>query len=60
MTLFQSIDFHERGKRHQENVQKKIGALRKKGLKQYEEQQQKNDYLKQMEEVSICECVTVY
>lgn len=48
-----SIDFHERGKRHQENVQKKIGALRKKGLKQYEEQQQKNDYLKQMEEDAL-------
>ncbi|XP_071499995.1 WW domain-binding protein 4-like [Diadema antillarum] len=45
-----SIEFHERGKRHQENVAKKIAELRKKGQKQHETQQELSGFLKQMEE----------
>lgn len=48
-----SIDFHERGKKHQENVKRKLGELRKKGLKQHEEQQHTKSYLQQMEEDAL-------
>nr|XP_054754911.1 LOW QUALITY PROTEIN: WW domain-binding protein 4-like [Lytechinus pictus] len=45
-----SKEFHERGKRHKENVEKKIAELRKKGQKQYETQQQLSGFMKQIEE----------
>ncbi|XP_071846715.1 uncharacterized protein [Apostichopus japonicus] len=48
-----SIDFHERGKKHQENVQRKIGELTKKGLKQHEAQQHTKNFLQQMEEDAL-------
>eukprot|EP00057_Strongylocentrotus_purpuratus_P027122 XP_011681596.1 PREDICTED: uncharacterized protein LOC100888826 [Strongylocentrotus purpuratus] len=48
-----SKEFHERGKRHKENVEVKIAELRKKGQKQYETNQKLDGYLKQMEEDAL-------
>ncbi|XP_038055560.1 WW domain-binding protein 4-like [Patiria miniata] len=44
-----SIDFHERGKRHKENVEKKLAELRKKGHEQYKIQQTLDSDLIKME-----------
>ncbi|XP_022084520.1 WW domain-binding protein 4-like [Acanthaster planci] len=44
-----SIDFHERGKRHKENVEKKLAELRKKGHEQYKMQQTLESDLLKME-----------
>lgn len=37
---FQSVEFHERGKRHKENVQKKIDELRKRSGEKAKEQEE--------------------
>ena len=50
--ILQSKDFHERGKRHKENVEKKITELRKKGVKDAQAKQDMADFLQEMEDVS--------
>ncbi|XP_013413152.1 WW domain-binding protein 4 [Lingula anatina] len=44
-----SIDFHEKGKRHKENVEKKIDELRKKGVADAKKKQFEEDAFKEME-----------
>lgn len=46
-----SIEFHERGKRHKENVQKRLEEISKKGKEDYETKLKENDYMREMEEV---------
>lgn len=48
-----SIEFHERGKGHQENVKKKLKELRKKGQKQYETQKKLEKDMKKIEEAAL-------
>ncbi|XP_072039897.1 WW domain-binding protein 4-like [Amphiura filiformis] len=48
-----SIDFHERGKRHKENVEKKIAELRKQGQEKYKQQEALAETLKKMEEDAL-------
>lgn len=48
-----SVEFHEKGKRHQENVEKKIGELRKKGQKDYEEKKKMDSDLRKMNEAAL-------
>lgn len=48
-----SIDFHEKGKRHQENVKKRISELQKKGLKEYEAQKNLENEMKKIEEAAL-------
>lgn len=48
-----SRDFHERGKRHQENVQKKLDELRKKGLADAKKEKEMSSYLQQMEKAAL-------
>lgn len=44
-----SIEFHERGKRHKENVDKRIAEMSKKGKEDWENKQLEDDFFKQME-----------
>ncbi|XP_064636121.1 WW domain-binding protein 4-like [Lineus longissimus] len=44
-----SIDFHEKGKRHLENVKKKIDTLKKKGLKDAKAQDERSADMAKME-----------
>lgn len=48
-----SIDFHERGKRHTENVEKKIAELRKKGLQQAKDAENFESTMKKIEEAAL-------
>lgn len=48
-----SIDFHEKGKRHQENVKLKIEQVKKKGIADEKKKQKDSDYLKQMERAAL-------
>ncbi|XP_064119835.1 WW domain-binding protein 4-like [Macrobrachium nipponense] len=48
-----SVDFHERGKRHKENVQIRLAEMAKKGKEEYEAQQQEGDFLRAMEEAAL-------
>lgn len=48
-----SIEFHERGKRHKENVQKRLEEIGRKGQEEYEAKQQEGDFLKAMEEAAL-------
>ncbi|KAI0214720.1 WW domain-binding protein 4 [Lamellibrachia satsuma] len=48
-----SRDFHERGKRHLENVQQKLDDLRKKGVRDTEKQEEMSESLRQMEEAAL-------
>jgi len=48
-----SVDFHEKGKRHQENVEKKIGELRKKGQKDYETKRKMDSDFRKMNEAAL-------
>ncbi len=48
-----SIDFHERGKRHKENVEKKLKDLRQKGHEQYKIQQTLDQDLIKMEQDAL-------
>ena len=49
--LPQSREFHERGKRHQENVKKKIDDVRKKGMEDLKKEREMSDSLQEMEKV---------
>ncbi|ESO07393.1 hypothetical protein HELRODRAFT_191166 [Helobdella robusta] len=44
-----SRDFHERGKRHQESVKRKLDELKKKGVQDAKKERECNKYLMQME-----------
>lgn len=48
-----SVEFHEKGKRHQENVEKKISELRKKGQKDFEEKKKMDSDLRKMNEAAL-------
>lgn len=48
-----SIEFHERGKRHKENVQVRLAEMGRKGQEEYEAKQQEGDFLKAMEEAAL-------
>lgn len=48
-----SIEFHERGKRHKENVQKRLEEIGKKGKEDYENKLKEGDYMKEMEEAAL-------
>lgn len=48
-----SVDFHERGKRHKENVQKRLAEMGRKGQEDYEAKLQEEDFLKSMEEAAM-------
>jgi len=48
-----SVDFHERGKRHNENVQKRLEEIGKKGKEDYENKLKENDYMREMEEAAL-------
>ena len=48
-----SIEFHEVGKKHKENVAKRLQEIGKKGKEDYENNLMVDDYMKQMEEVSV-------
>lgn len=46
-----SIEFHENGKKHKENVEKKLKEIRKKSIKESKQQQKFDDDIKKMENV---------
>ncbi|XP_014672482.1 PREDICTED: WW domain-binding protein 4-like isoform X2 [Priapulus caudatus] len=48
-----SVDFHERGKRHQENVKIKISEVRKKGQEVYEAKKQEENDIATMEAAAL-------
>lgn len=48
-----SVDFHEKGKRHQENVRNKIDELKKKGIEDARKKDKENDYMRRMEEAAL-------
>ncbi|XP_076310250.1 WW domain-binding protein 4 isoform X2 [Tachypleus tridentatus] len=48
-----SIDFHEKGKKHQENVKRKLNELRKKGQKEYQEKIDLENEMKRIEEKAL-------
>ncbi|XP_006815580.1 WW domain-binding protein 4-like [Saccoglossus kowalevskii] len=48
-----SVDFHERGKRHKENVQKKIVDVQKKGAKKVKQDAKFKSDLQAMEEAAL-------
>ena len=53
LILFQSLQIHEGGKRHKDNVAKKISELRKKGKKEFKAQKKFEDDMQRMEEVNV-------
>ncbi|XP_052279042.1 WW domain-binding protein 4-like [Dreissena polymorpha] len=48
-----SVDFHEKGKRHQENVKLKIEEAKKKGVEAEKKKQKDNAYLNKMEKAAM-------
>lgn len=50
---FQSISFHENGKRHKENVQKHISQLSKKSAKDFKQKEKMDDDIKKMEAAAM-------
>ncbi|KAL3878958.1 hypothetical protein ACJMK2_031282 [Sinanodonta woodiana] len=48
-----SVEFHEKGKRHQENVKRKIDDVRKKSIEDSKKKEEENDYMKQMEKDAL-------
>lgn len=48
-----SIDFHERGKNHKENVKKKLDELRKKGIKDAKKKQAEVSTLEKIERAAL-------
>lgn len=49
--LFQSIAFHESGKKHKENVAKRLSEISKKSAKDAKQQLQMDKEFQKMEEV---------
>ena len=50
-----SIDFHERGKSHQEKKKKHLDDIRRKSAEQFKINQKAGDYLKQMEAAAMAQ-----
>lgn len=48
-----SIEFHENGKKHKENVEKKLKEIRKKSIKESKQQQKFDDDIKKMENAAM-------
>ncbi|KAL4230876.1 WW domain binding protein 4 [Mactra antiquata] len=48
-----SIDFHEKGKRHQEAVKQKIDLLRKKGVEDEKKRKKESSYMDKMEKAAM-------
>lgn len=48
-----SIEFHEGGKKHKENVEKKLKEIRKKSIKEHKQQQKFDDDIKKMENAAM-------
>ncbi|XP_048775808.1 WW domain-binding protein 4-like [Ostrea edulis] len=48
-----SVDFHEKGKKHQENVKRKIDEVRKKGITDAKKQEKLEDDLEKMEKAAL-------
>ncbi|XP_028402425.1 WW domain-binding protein 4-like [Dendronephthya gigantea] len=48
-----SVDFHEKGKKHQENVKLRIQEVKKKGSERRQQQEQLNDDLAAIEEAAL-------
>lgn len=48
-----SIEFHERGKRHQENAQKQIQDIQKRGIKEFKRQKQLEDDMANIEKAAL-------
>lgn len=48
-----SRDFHERGKRHQDNVKKKLDELRRKGFEDAKKEKEMSSYLQEMEKAAL-------
>ncbi|XP_033743296.1 WW domain-binding protein 4-like [Pecten maximus] len=48
-----SVDFHEKGKKHQENVKRKIDEVRKKSTKDAEKREEAEDDFRKMEEAAL-------
>ncbi|GFY49280.1 WW domain-binding protein 4 [Trichonephila inaurata madagascariensis] len=48
-----SIEFHERGKRHQENAQKQIQDIQKRGVKEFKKQKQLEDDMAKIEKAAL-------
>lgn len=51
VSLFQSIQFHESGKKHKENVAKRLSEISKKSAKDAKQQLQMDKEIQKMEEV---------
>lgn len=49
--VLQSIQFHETGKRHKENVAQKLALLTKRSVKEHRESVKVNEEMRKMEEV---------
>lgn len=49
-----SIDFHEGGRKHKENVSKRLKEIHKNSAKQAKQNKKFEDDLKKMENVRIC------
>lgn len=49
-----SIDFHEGGKKHKENVSKRLKEIHKNSAKQAKQNKKFEDDIKKMENVCIC------
>jgi len=48
-----SIDFHEMGKNHKDNVQRKLAEIARQGKVDHENRLQANDFFRQMEEAAL-------
>ncbi|GIY29954.1 WW domain-binding protein 4 [Caerostris extrusa] len=48
-----SIEFHERGKRHQENAEKRINEIQKRGIKEFKKQKQLEDDMAKIERAAL-------
>lgn len=48
-----SIEFHERGKRHQENAQKRIQDIQKRGIKEFKKQKELEDEMAKIERAAL-------
>jgi len=48
-----SVEFHEKGKKHQENVQTRISEIRRKGQKDYQAKQDLDDQMKKIEQAAL-------
>jgi len=48
-----SVEFHERGRKHQQNVQRKIRELRKKGQKTFQEEKNTERMMQRIEQAAL-------